>query len=75
MKHRNVNWNLPDKLQTWEQVNTALLMDIRDELRRLNTLLHCPNFTDIPQILRAVRKNTTKRRKPKKQAPKLRVVR
>lgn len=56
-RHPNANWNLPDRCENWEQVNTAVLMDIRDELQELNKLLHCPNFLEIPMILRAIRRN------------------
>lgn len=60
---------------TNENIQLAVLCVIRDELKALNALLHCPNFTDIPSILRQVRKNTTKRKKrPAKVKPKLRVV-
>jgi hypothetical protein len=55
-RHKDVDWRLPDKLQQWDQVNTAILMDIRDELRRLNALLHCANFTEIPHTLKAIRR-------------------
>ena len=50
-RYKNQLWNLPDSLQNWEQVNTAVLMDIRDELQTLNRLLHCGNFTGIPRTL------------------------
>lgn len=43
-------------------VNAALLMDIRDELKRLNGVLHCPNFLAIPFKLDAIKRNTTKKR-------------
>jgi hypothetical protein len=46
---------------TYEGIQVAALLSIRDELRKLNTLLHCPNFTGIPQTLRDIKKNTTKR--------------
>lgn len=45
----------------------AVAMDIRDELQKLNSLLHCHNFVVIPDILRTIRRNTTK---PKKKAVK-----
>ena len=67
-RKKNVAWEVADetgKVATWDCVQVAVLMDIRDELQRLNRLLHCSNFTDIPMILRRVEKNTTKR-KPKK---------
>ena len=41
MKHRNLNWHLPDKVENWEQVKIALLMDIREELKNLNMKLAC----------------------------------
>ena len=44
----------------------AVLMDIRDELKRLNELLHCSNFITIPTTLRSIEHNTNK--KPKKKA-------
>lgn len=46
-----------------EQVERALLMDIRAELQALNRVLSCPNFVEIPQLLRLIRKNTTKPRR------------
>jgi len=53
----------------------AVLMDIRDELKSLNQLLSCPNFTEIPSILREIRRNTRKKPKVRAQGkPKLRVV-
>jgi len=52
---------------SWDGRQLAVLMDIRDELKRLNTLLHCSNFTAIPGELRAIRRNTTKPRRKKAQ--------
>jgi hypothetical protein len=42
-RNKDVEWTLPDKLDNWTQVNTAVLMDIRDELKKLNSLMHCSN--------------------------------
>lgn len=59
-----------------DQVMKALLMDIRAELKRLNSILRCPNFIAVPSKLDQIAKNTRKRRKPKVVGkPKLRVVR
>lgn len=44
----------------------AVLMDIRDELQKLNTLLHCVNFTQIPATLRGLRRDIAKLRKAAK---------
>jgi hypothetical protein len=48
-RHKNVQWNLPEgtssasggKTHKWESITAALLMDIRDELKQLNTTLSC----------------------------------
>jgi hypothetical protein len=66
-RHKNKNWNVGPIVghPSWDQVRAALLMDIRDELKRLNALLYCGNFQNIPSILRRIRANTTKRRRRK----------
>lgn len=46
-----------------DNAHLAVLMDLRDELKSLNHLLHCPNFTAIPGKLDAIRRNTTRKRK------------
>lgn len=38
-------------------------MDIRDELKQLNALLGCSNFTNIPRTLRGVHTELVKARK------------
>ncbi len=40
-------------------------MDLRDELKRLNALLYCPNFTGIPATLRQISQNTKKPKRKK----------
>jgi len=73
-RHKNVNWDLPEsasvgggrKVSPPDVVYSALLMDIRDELVTLNRLLHCQRFQGIPDDLRAIRCNTTKKREPGK---------
>jgi hypothetical protein len=72
-RHKNKDWNLSgseengrSKDVSAEHLPVAVLMDIRDELQVLNRLLACPNFIDIPNILRAIRRNTTKPRRKKR---------
>jgi hypothetical protein len=66
-KHRNSEWNLPaSETLTWEQASFAVLLDIREELRTLNLILRCPNFTRIPAKLDAIKRNTARPRKQKK---------
>lgn len=62
-RHKDLNWNLPDGVpghnvttHQWESLHAALLMDIRDELKALNALLHCSNFVGIPTTLRAIQR-------------------
>lgn len=74
-RHKDVEWTLPEgtrqpdgsRIHGWDALHAAILMDIRDELKRLNALLYCTNFLDIPLHLRMIRRNTTK---PKKRKPK-----
>jgi hypothetical protein len=66
-----MNWNLPDGKplpsgvteHCWESIHTALLMDLRDELKSLNRVLHCENFLRIPQKLDGIRRNTANKRR------------
>lgn len=81
-RQKDKNWIVTEEdgtVRTWEQVQVALLMDIRDELKRLNNVLQCPNFIAVPskldlirQELKEVRRNTRKRKRVAK--PRLRVV-
>jgi hypothetical protein len=75
-RHANTNWNLDEGTPTgnggsthqWPSIHAALLMDLRDELQRLNALLHCANFQAIPGRLKAIQTNTTKRKYTRKAA-------
>ena len=68
-KFINVQWDLPSdangRIATWQAMEIAMLMDIRDELQKLNHLLGCQNFIDVPRILRGIEVNT---KKPKRKA-------
>lgn len=74
-RFKDANWNLTTtsngSVQTWEQAQLAVMMDLRDELKRLNSLLYCPNFTGIPTVLRSIQRNTSRIERP---ARKLRSV-
>jgi hypothetical protein len=72
LRHKNANWNLPEKLTDWSQASVAVLMDIHDELkttnyelRNLNRIFGCRNFLRIPRKLDAIRLNTAVKRKRK----------
>lgn len=64
-RHKDKNWGLNERVQ-WEDVKVALLMDIRDELKKLNQTFDCYNFQRIPLVLDGIRKNTTKPKRRKK---------
>lgn len=63
---RNFDWHLHTSASgryEWDHIHASLLMDIRAELQKLNAVFACQNFLDVPNLLRAINKNT---RKPKK---------
>lgn len=81
-RKKDINWVVADdhgQTLTWAEVQVAVLMDIRDELkvvRQRLSVLECPNFLDIPRKLDRIKRNTAKKRKTKTVGkPKLRVVR
>lgn len=61
-RKKDVNWNLPEE-NSYPVVHSALLMDIRDELKKLNGILGCHNFLDVPNILRGIRKKIPARKR------------
>lgn len=66
-KDQNYNFHPSNTggMQTWEQAQAALLMDLRDELKAMNAILHCANFLQIPHTLNSILREQKKRRKPK----------
>lgn len=68
-RHKDGNWRILDPL-TWEKAQLAVLMDLCDELKRLNAAIYCHNCLYIPNILRRIEKNTTKPAKRRKAARK-----
>ncbi len=69
--YRNADWKLPEpRIETWEQVGIAVLIDIRAELKELNSLLSCPNFLNIPRSLSSIDQKLTKPKRRKKMVAK-----
>lgn len=65
---RNVDWTIKqnsDGTFPTEQATIAILLDIRQELKKLNGVFECGNFLRIPRILDAIRLNTRKVKKRK----------
>lgn len=64
-RHKDVDWNLPTKLTDWDQVNTAILMDIRDELKAIRALqertIGCWRFAEMPHTLKRMDKRLAKK--------------
>lgn len=65
-RRRDVNWYVADedgRAYSVEHCQLAVLMDIREELQALVSILRCVDFQRIPRTLVEIRRNTTKRRK------------
>lgn len=73
-RHKDMNWNLAEGKKTatgtvheWDAIKVALLMDIRDELKALNSTLGCFRVRrmcdDINRIDRRLQKNLPLRKK------------
>lgn len=63
LRRKNIDWNIADadgSTPTWERVQVAVLMDIRDELRELNAIFKCKNFLEVPRILRGIRRHAAR---------------
>lgn len=48
---------------TPDRIQIVLLWEALQEMKRLNTLLHCSNFTNIPRDLRAIKRELASLRK------------
>jgi hypothetical protein len=66
-RHKDYSWNVGSRNEngtfTWGQIKVSLLMDIRDELQKLNARLGCIETLRIPRYLRRIANNTAKPRK------------
>ena len=64
-RYKNIEWILPDQGSNARDgvVHSAVLMDIRAELQKLNRVFECANFVDIPRKLDRIVDNTRKPRK------------
>jgi hypothetical protein len=67
-RRKNVEWILPEPGTgnvTYDVAKLAVLMDIRDELQRLNAIFHCGNFLSIPLKIERIARSTAKPRTKK----------
>lgn len=63
-RRRNVEWKLnvdSNGCVSMDDAQLAVLMDIRDELQKLNRLLACHNFTNMPHVLKRIDKRLAKK--------------
>ena len=66
---QNQNWGVWSNADgTWDSddVQRAILLDIRRELRKINTVLECKNTLRIPQMLAEIAANTRRPRRKRK---------
>lgn len=65
-RRKDENWNLPESNLCYDAAQLAVLMDIRDELKAINQVLHCSAFLGIPHKLDRIARNTAKKRGKKR---------
>jgi hypothetical protein len=71
-RRKDINWKLNvshDGGVTTLEAQLAVLMDIRDELKRLNNRLYCTEVGEIPRILRRISANTHKPKRRRSARP------
>ena len=64
-RRKDVDWAVANEAgELWSNVRhgcmLAVLMDIRDELKRISAVLNCSNCLDIPRKLERIARNTSK---------------
>jgi hypothetical protein len=62
----NYNWKIntnSNGTTPTEDATLAVLMDIRDELKALNILFHCTNFTEMPHTLKRIERAIPRRKR------------
>jgi hypothetical protein len=70
-RRRDVNWRITDQngstltVAQYAAMQLAVSMDIRDELKRMNEILHCSRFIAIPSKLDSINRKLAKPRKAK----------
>lgn len=60
-RHKNTIWNFNPEPKTWEEIQAALLMDIRDELQTLNSVMRCWETAEGFRSIRKLYKYTRQR--------------
>ncbi len=64
-RHKNIAWGLNEadknNAVTYDTIKIAVMMDIRDELQKLNRLLECSNVSSMPRTLKRIDRRLAKR--------------
>lgn len=61
-RKKNKVWETPSNPHfTWDHVKIEVLMDIRDELKQLNCIFTCENFTGMTHTLKRIDNRLRKR--------------
>lgn len=65
VRHKDQQW-MVDENAGFPGATLCVLMDLRDELKRLNAVFACHNTQEIPDILRRISCNTARKTKRRK---------
>lgn len=65
-RNKDLNWSCGVPPCSNDDAQLAVLMDIRDELKRLNSVMNCQNTLRIPGVLDQIAANTRKPKRKKK---------
>jgi hypothetical protein len=68
-RRKDLNWDLPDGMLSYDAASLAVLMDIRDVLKSMNARLQCQDTLAIPTTLREICRNTKPKRKRRRKKP------
>lgn len=75
-RRKDANWNVVTESNNYfhdehyRMASLSVLMDIRDELKRLNSVIGCFNFLRIPAVLDRIVVNTRKPTRKRKKVAK-----
>jgi hypothetical protein len=63
-REKDTNWSIDRSSNgnyDMTSAHLAVLMDIRDELKSINSVLHCRNFLDLPFAIRKIDRRLAKK--------------
>ena len=63
-RYKDAKWNLPDNHVGYDHATLAVLMDIRDELKAIRSILNCPRIPAALDAMARIDRIGVKRRAP-----------